>query len=428
MTPELYLMALVFIVLMIVRVPVAFAIMGAVIAYFLVTPHASLLFPQRLASSLSSFPVLAIPLFILAGSVMARGGLAMRLIRLADSLVGHMKGGLGQVAVINSLFIGGMSGSAKADSAIDAKILVPVMQRYGYDLGFSSALTAAAGIIAPLIPPSIGLILYGLLANVSIGHLFIAGIVPGFLVAIALMIVVRIQANRRGFGIVRQHRLPLREVLKRVRASWHALLIPVGIIGGLRIGVFTPTELAAVIAVYSIIISVFVYKELDWNGLRTVFIESALLTAAILIIISAAGALGYVLTLEQIPHKIALALISAFKDPLIALLVINIVLLLLGTIMESTSLLVIVTPVLAPAVISMGVDPVQFGIILVFNMTIGGITPPVGGNMFTVMAITGVSMADFAREILPFLAALIVVLLLLTYIPVLSVGLPSILL
>lgn len=423
----LLVLAMVFVVLMLLRVPIAFAIMGAVASYFLLTPGPNEIFAQRLIASLSSFPVLAIPFFVLAGSAMARGGLAMRLIDLADSMVGHMRGGLGQVTVLNSLFIGGMSGSAKADSAIDSKILVPVMVKHGYGLGFASALVASSSIVSPLLPPSIGLILYGLLADVSIGKLFIAGIVPGFLVAVVLMLLVRFQATRRNFGTVREHRLPVKDVLRNVRKSSLALLIPVGIVVGLRLGVFTPTELGAIVAVYSLIISLFVYKELKWRDLGKVFIESALLSAAVLIIIGAAGGLGYVLTFEQIPLRMAETLGGMFSEPIVALLVINVVLLMLGTVMESTSLLVIVTPVLAPVVIAMGVDPVQFGVILVFNMTIGGITPPVGGNMFTVAAITGVSISEFAREVVPFLIVLIIVLLLLTFIPILTTGLPAIL-
>lgn len=424
---ELLLMVIVFVALIAIRVPVAIAILGGVAAYFLATPGPDAIFAQRIIASLSSFPVLAVPFFVLAGTAMARGGMAMRLIDLADALVGHTRGGLAQVNVVNSLFIGGMSGSAKADSAIDSKILVPVMVRHGYSLGFASALTAASSVISPLLPPSIGLILYGLLAGVSIGKLFIAGIVPAFIVAVALMIFVRIRSAQRGYGTVRDKRMPAREVLLKVRKSWLALLMPIGIIVGLRLGIFTPTELGALMAVYALAVGLLVYKEIKWRDLGKLFTESALLSAGILIIIAAAGSLGYVLTFERIPHELAGALTGAISQPWIALIVINLALLALGMLMESTSLLVIVTPVLAPVVVAMGVDPVQFGVVLCFNMVIGGITPPIGGNMYTVAAITGVSIAEFTKEILPFVAVLLVVLAAIMFIPPLTLALPSIL-
>ena len=428
MTIELVAMAAVFVVLMVIRVPVAFAIMGAVATYFLATPGPDAIFPQRMVASLGSFPVLAVPFFVLAGTAMARGGMAMRLIGLADALVGHVRGGLGQVNVLNSLFIGGMSGSAKADSAIDARILVPVMVKHGYSLGFSSALTAASSIISPLLPPSIALILYGLLAGVSIGQLFIAGIIPAIIVAIALMILVRVKAGRHNYGAVRLQRMPIRQVLVKVRESWLALLMPVGIIAGLRLGVFTPTELGAVIAVYALVVGLFVYKEIKWRDLGKLFTEAALLSAGILVIIAAAGALGYVLTFERIPQQLALSLTSVIDEPWIALIVINVALLLLGMVMESTSLLIIVTPVLAPVVITMGIDPVQFGVVLALNMVIGGITPPIGGNMFTVCAITGCSIAEFTKEIMVFIAVLVGILAAVSFIPALTLALPAILL
>lgn len=427
MSLELLATVVVFTVLLISRTPVAFAILTAVATYFVMTPGPVIVFPQRVIASISTFPVLALPFFVLAGTAMARGGIAQRLLDLAEGMVGHFRGGLGQVNVLNSLFIGGMSGSAKADAAIDAKLLVPVMVRHGYSLGFSSALSAASGVLSPLLPPSIGLILYGLLAGVSVGRLFLAGILPALLVAAGLMIAVRIIAGRRGYGTVRESRLPLRAMGSRLKAAWLALLMPVGIIVGLRVGVFTPTELGALVAIYALLVGMFAYKEIRWRDLPSLLKEAALISASILIIIAAAGALGYVLTAERVPERLAALATSSFENPLVILLVINLLMLILGLFMESTSLLVIVTPVLAPVVIELGIDPVHFGVLLVFNLVIGGLTPPVGGNMYTVCAITGCPLDTFSREVLPFLGVLVAVLATITVVPLVTLFLPSLL-
>jgi tripartite ATP-independent transporter DctM subunit len=271
------------------------------------------------------------------------------------------------------------------------------------------------------------LILYGLLAGVSVGRLFLAGILPALLVAAGLMIAVRIIAGRRGYGTVRDKRLPWRAVRVRFRAAWLALLMPVGIIVGLRVGVFTPTELGALVAIYALLVGMFAYKEIRWRDLPSLLKEAALISASILLIIAAAGALGYVLTAERVPARLAEVVTSSFQNPLAILVVINVLVLVLGLFMESTSLLVIITPVLAPVAIELGIDPVHFGVLLVFNLVIGGLTPPVGGNMYTVCAVTGCSVDTFSREVLPFLGVLVAVLALITVAPIITLLLPSLL-
>jgi len=409
-----------------VGTPVAFAIMLASFVYFITSADVpSTIFVQRLAAGLDSFPLLAVPFFVLTGTAMSRGGIAARLFGLADSLVGHMQGGLGQVNVLQSLFIGGMCGSSNADAAIDSKTIVPIMVRHNYGRGFSSAVTAASSIIATIIPPGLALVIYGLMADASIGRMFIGGIIPGILMAGALMVVVTVVSRRRGYGGLRQHRLPWREVLAYARKSFWALMMPVLLIGGLRIGVFTPTELGAVAALYALLVGVVIYKEIKWSEIPSVLIEASLSTAVIMLILAAASSLSYVITWENIPQTIIQNLLALSRNPYAILLLINFALLVMGTMFEATSLLVILTPILAPMMQQLGVDLVHFGIVLVINLCIGSITPPVGTVLYTVCSITGSPVSDFTRNLIPFFIALVVVLLITTYVPAVVLFLPN---
>lgn len=405
--------------------PIAFVLLGAAIVYFVQSGTPPQIVMQRFFSGIEPFPLLAIPLFILAGTIMARGGMAKRLIDFADGLVGHWKGGLGQVNVVNSLIMGGMSGSANADAAVDAKILVPNMVKKKYDLDFATALSASSGIIAPMIPPGIGLIMYGILAEVSIGRLFIAGIVPAFLLAIALGIVVRIIASKRNYGASRTRRVPRAELLRLAKRAGFVLFMPILLIGGLRIGIFTPTELGAIAVFYALIVSVVIYREISVKDLLSVLREAALLSSIVLFIIGGASALGGVLTRERIPQMLFDGLSSISTEAWLILLIINIGLLLMGTLVEGTALLVILAPLLTPLAVSLGVDPVQFGVIMVLNLTIGGLTPPIGTIMFTVCAITGTTPKGYTKEIWPMLIGVISVLLLITFVPALTLTLPA---
>ena len=412
--------------LLVIGVPIAFTLGLASAVFYLTAPGISPAFlVQRMVASTESFPLLAVPFFIFAGAVMTRGGISHRILGLADSLVGHRVGGLAQVNVLNSVFIGGMSGSGNADAAIDAKTLVPIMVQKGYSKPFAAAVTAASGVIAPIIPPGIGLLIYGFIADVSVGRLFIGGIVPGLMLALGLMIAVHYVSVRRGYGRQRTRRAPLSEVLYHARqASW-ALFLPVLILGGLRGGAFTPTEAGAVAAMYAVLVGAFIYREISLADLRPIVAESLAATAVVMLIIGAASALMWALTWERVPLLMTQALFSVSSNPYVLLFLVNVLLLILGCLMEGTALLIILTPILAPVFTRLGVDPVHLGLVVVLNLTIGAVTPPVGTILYTVCAILNLTVEELTRELGPFLLALVVVLFVVTYVPPTVIWLPN---
>ncbi|WP_342363303.1 TRAP transporter large permease [Terrarubrum flagellatum] len=418
---------LLFAVLLATGMPIAFVILGSSLLYFAVNPIAPSVLAQRLTGSLESFPLLAIPFFVVAGAAMARGGIAERLYGFADGLVGHWRGGLAQVAVINSLLIGTMSGSSNADAAIDARTIVPVMRRQGYTNGFASAISASSGLIAPIMPPSIGLIVYGLLTSTSVSRLFIGGVIPAFLIAIGLMIMVRIIASRRGYGATRNKRLPASEIVERGRRAIWALAMPVLLLFGLRIGWFTPTELGVIAAVYAFIVGLVIYRGMKPRDVYEILRESAFTTANVMVILAASAAFSVVLTLEEVPQFVVSNLLSVSNNPYLILVIINIALLVLGMIMESLSLMVILAPLLNDIIQKVGIDPVHFGVVLVFNLGIGSVHPPVGTVVYTVCSITKCSVEEFTWELLPFLGALLAVLAVLIFFPPLTLFLPNLL-
>jgi tripartite ATP-independent transporter DctM subunit len=416
---------LVLAVLMVAGVPVSIALLGASVVYFVMEAGPNGIMAQRVVSGIQPFPLLAIPFFVLAGVAMANGGIAHRILGVADAFVGHLRGGLAQVNVFNSVVMGGMTGSGNADAALDSRILVPVMTKLGYDKGFSAALTASTGVIAPLIPPGIGLVIYAFLAEVSVGRMFLAGIVPALLLALAMGVVVNRISVRRGYRSSHDKRLPLRVVGGRIRGAAFALLMPVFLLMGLRAGVFTPTELGAFAAVYCLCVGVLIYREIPVRALPAIFRESIEATASIMLIIASSAAFGYIVTVERLPQHAIDVLGSVTSDPLLSLLIINVLLLALGTVIDGSALLVIVTPLLAPLAATLGIDPIHFGIIIVMNLTIGAVSPPIGTIMNTVCSITRTSLGEFSREVTPFLVAMIVVLLLVTLVPPISTALPD---
>ncbi|WP_081762281.1 TRAP transporter large permease (plasmid) [Paracoccus sp. TD-10] len=408
------------------RVPIALALLVATAIYFgfvnTFMPQEAMI--QTMVASMESFPYLAIPFFTCAGVVFNYAGITTRLMKLAELLFGHMRGGMAQVNVALSAMMGGLSGSANADAAMQTKMIVPEMERLGYNRAFSTVVTAASACITPIIPPGIILILFALVADVSVARMFMAGFLPGLLLTVILMITVSIVSRYKGYAPSRDSRAGLKEIgMQLVRSVW-ALMLPFGIIMGLRFGVFTPTEAGAVAIVYALFVGAVVYRELKWSHLGTIVEESVVATAGVMFIICAANAFATYLTWEGIPAAFSSMLMSSIDSPIVFLLVVNLLLLFIGLFFEGGSAIILMTPLLLPVANQMGIDPVHFGIVMAVNLTIAGFTPPVGTMMFITIAIAKVRIEDYVRQAWPFFLALVVALLLLTLIPSISLLLP----
>lgn len=412
--------------LFIIGTPVAFCIFCSTLSYFLL--HSNLpmiMLVQRLGGGLESVTLLAIPFFIMAGVFMNHTGISERLLKFCEVLTGHMNGGLAQVNVALSTLMGGLSGSNIADAAMNSKLLVPQMVARGYSPSFSAAVTAAGSLITPIIPPGIAMIIYGYVNNVSIGRLFLAGVVPGTLLCILMMILVSIISKKRGYLPIREKRASCKEVALSAKDAILALLLPVIIIGGIRMGVFTPTEAGAVAVIYALILGVFIYRNMDMKKLWLATRESALGAANVLLIICVAVAFSKFLTWERVPQSLAEWMTTVVNSPLTFLMLVNIALLVLGMFLEGNAIMIVLAPLLAPIAHSYGIDPIHFGIVFIFNGAIGTITPPLGTVMFTTCSITEVPIEKFIKDVIPFWGLLVVELLLLTYIPAISTWLPN---
>ena len=361
----------------------------------------------------------------MAGAIMNYAGITRSLMALADALVGHMVGGLAQANIVLATLMGGLSASANADAAMQAKMLGPEMVKRGYSPAFVAAVTASAAVITPIIPPGIGLIIYGFIADVSIGRLFIGGIIPGLLMCVALMAVTWMVSKRRGYKAIRPHFVSLAELGTTFREALWALTIPVFIIVGIRFGIFTPTEAGAMTVLYATLVGFFAHKELKLADLPAIVLETVLATSTVMLIICAATAFGFYMSWERIPPQVATSLVQATHNPYILLLLINLMLIVVGMLVEGTAALIILTPILVPVVSKLGIDPVHFGLVMVVNLTIGGVTPPVGTLMYTTCTILRVPMDRFTVEALPLIGALFFVLFLITYVPWLVLVLPN---
>ena len=406
--------------------PIAFAIAISALSFFLIDGEVPLnIFVQKMVTATDSYPLLAIPFFVLAGAIMNKAGITRRLLALADALVGHMTGALAQMCTVLATLLGGLTASSSADAAMLSKVLGPEMVKAGYSPAFAAVITSCAAIITALIPPSIGLIIYAYIADVSVGRLFIGGIVPGLLLAASLMIVTWFIAKKRGYLPLRREFAGLPTLARSFRDALWALSIPVFIVVGIRYGIFTPTEAGAITVLYTILVGVFAYKCLALADLPRVMKETALDTSSVMLMICAASAFGFYLAWERIPPQMAAWLVSLTRDPMTLLLLINALLIVLGTAVEGTSALIILTPIFVPILVKLNVDPVHFGIVLVTNLTIAGVTPPVGQMMFISSQVLRVPMEDYTIEVLPFLGAMLVVLLLLTLFPQITLWLPD---
>lgn len=378
---------------------------------------------QRVATGLDSFPLLAIPFFMLAGSLMNTTGITTRIFNLAKVLVGHIPGGLGHVNIIASMIFAGMSGSAVADAAGLGVIEIKAMTEDGYDKGFSAAITAASSTIGPIIPPSISMVIYGLVAGVSIGGLFLAGFIPGILMGTSLMISVYLISIKRKYKTTK--RPSYNELIQVTKKSIFALLTPILIVGGILLGIFTPTEAGAFAVFYTLIIGL-IYKEMKLNQIYEVILDTALSSANTLFIIAITSFIGWILTMEQIPILISEYVLKISPNKYIFLFFLNIILLILGCFMAAQPIIIMLTPIILPSAKMLSIDPIHLGVVMVLNLMIGLLTPPVGLCLYIVSDIAKISIQQLLKELIPFMIPLLIVLFLITFIPDIVLFLPRI--
>jgi TRAP-type transport system large permease protein len=370
---------------------------------------------QRFVDGADNFPLLAVPFFLLAGEFMNAGGLSKRIVNLGVAWVGHFRGGLGYVAVIAAIIMASLSGSAVADTAALAAILIPMMRAAGYDVNRSAGLIAAGGIIAPVIPPSIGFILFGVAGNVSITKLFLAGIVPGVLMGIAIGIAWWWVAKRE--NVQPSPRMPLAERLRVTLNGTFAIALPVIIIGGMKFGVFTPTEAAVVAAVYAFLVGKFIYRELKWSEIYGLFLAAGKTTSVVMFLVAAAMVSAWLITVANIPTEVANLLAPFMDNKMLLMFIMMVLIVIVGTALDFAPTVLILTPVLMPVVLKAGIDPVYFGVLFIMNNAIGLITPPVGTVLNVVSGVAKITMDDAFKGVMPFLIAQLIVLFLLVLFP-----------
>ncbi|QTL99673.1 TRAP transporter large permease subunit [Iocasia frigidifontis] len=417
---------LVFIILLILGMPVSFTIGISGAVFFLQNSFVPLsIVAQKAVSATQSFPLLAIPFFVLAGNLMNATGITPRLIKLATVLTGHMKGGLAQVSVVLSSLMGGISGSATADAAMEARILGPDMIERGYSKGYAAVTVSLPSLITATIPPSMGLIIYGFVGEVSIGRLFAAGLIPGILMMIFLMIAVSITANKKGYMAVRASRVTFKELLVALKESIWAIIFPLILIVGIRFGLFTPSEAGAFASVYALLVGVFIYKELTWEKFLKVLDTTVEDLGAIMLIISFAGIFGYGIVFDRIPQVLSGFIINITTNPISLIFIILLFLALCGMFVETTALVLLLTPIFLPLVQQVGIDPVHFGILMMTIVTMGIMTPPVGIAMYTVCSILDCPTEKYTRESIPFFIAILLEVVILVLFPQIVLFLPN---
>jgi len=403
-----------------------FAAMGlAAFAFVLLGGLSPTIVPQKMAQAMNSFPIVAAPLFILMGNILAAARINDRIVGFAGALLGWLRGGYAHASILASTIFAGMVGSAVADAAGVGAVEIKSMRRVGYRPEVAASITAAAATIGPIIPPSLPMVIYGVTADVSIGRLFMAGFIPGLLMAASLMVMVAVVAKRE--GMPRHPFAGLRGIWLAFRAGFWALLAPVILLVGLFSGYFTPTEAAAVATCYALILGFVIYRTLEVRMLPAILIETAETTGIVMVLVMAAGALGWCLSISRIPQTLAPAVVATVHDPLVFLLACNLILLLIGCFMEVLAALLILIPILTPAAASFGVDPVQFGLIMILNLILGTIHPPIGVVLFVTSRIAGISFETMSRAILPWLVPLLLVLAAITVWPPLCLWLPRLL-
>lgn len=417
-----------FLVFLLLGLPVVFGLLAApaILLWLNGQERDIVLLYRNVYEGMNSFPLMAIPFFMLAGELMNRGGISARIVGFAQAMVGHFRGGLAQVNVVDSMLFAGISGSAVADVSALGSIIIPQMEKKGYPKPFAAAITAASAIIGPIIPPSGIMIIYAYVMGESVAALFLAGVVPGILIGVALMITIKLMANR--------YKLP--EAMPRASwgdagragaAAFWPLMTPVLLMGGILTGVFTPTEAAAVAVGYSFVISIFILKTLTWRDIPGVLTRAGITSSVVMLLVGAAMAFKTVAALAHTPELLASALLGITENPLLLLLLVNLLLFIVGMFLDAGPAIIILGPILAPIFASMGVDPVHFAIVMVVNLTVGLLTPPMGLVLFATSAVSGLRVETIARAVLPFLAVEFLVILLITYIPAIPLTLPRLL-
>ncbi len=416
-----------FALLVIASVPIAVSLgLSTIIAIHITEAVALQVVAQRMFTAVDNFALMAVPFFMIAGAVMERGGISRRLIKFANSLVGSLFGGFALVTILASMFFAAISGSSPATVAAIGAIMIPAMVKNGYEEAFATATQASAGYIGVIIPPSIPMITYGVVTGTSIGALFMAGFIPGMLIGLSLAIVAVVTARKRNYrGEMKKTNMA--DVGAAFKDAIWALLMPIIILGGIYGGIFTPTEAANIAVVYGLLIGFFVYKELNLQDIPKILRGAAISSSLVFMIISTASAFGLILTREQIPTQVAQFLLQITENPILMLMILNVLLLVVGTFMETNAAIIILAPILYPAISALGIDPVHFGIIMVVNLAIGMITPPLGVNLFVAASMRKMQIEKLINANWWYLFASIVALLIITYFPIISLWLPSVL-
>tara|TARA_R110002124_G_scaffold287021_2_gene469763 strand:- start:10307 stop:11581 length:1275 start_codon:yes stop_codon:yes gene_type:complete len=417
------LLFIVFLVLLAIGFPIAFALGISAFTYLLFSDIPLMVIPQKMYAGIDVFVLLSIPGFILAGNLMNASGITSRIINFCNALLGHIRGGLGLANVGASMLFGGISGTAIADTASIGSVMIPAMKKEGYDVPFACAVTASSSTIGPVIPPSLPMIIAATLTGLSVGKLFVAGIVPGLLLGVGFMLITYLISVKRKYP--KRERKSLGFIFKSFFQAFWAIMMTVLILFGIIGGVFTPTEASIVAVIYAIAIGLWVYKELKIKMIPAILLQSAKTTAALMVLVGFANLFAWIMTVEELPQLIANSLLELTNNKIMLLLLINLLLLFVGAFMETIAALLILFPVLLGVAVNVGVDPVQFAIIMVFNLVIGLTTPPVGVCLFVASSIGGISLEKIAVAGLPYLIVSICVLLLITYIPEVSLWLPG---
>jgi C4-dicarboxylate transporter DctM subunit len=409
-----------------INVPIGFALGMAALASLLASGSMPIaMIPQRMVAGANSFPLLAIPFFMLAGAIMERGGVSRRIVSLASALVGHITGGLAAVSIVACTFFAAISGSTPATAAAVGGLTIPEMEKRGYARSYASAVVASASCLGVIIPPSITMVIFGIVANVSVGQLLIGGILPGLFLSFILLCVNYVRSRQLGYPT--ENRRTWRERWKTFADAVWGLMMPVIILGGIMTGVFTPTESAAIAVVYGLFVSFFIYRELGLRDLVPIFYKASLNSAMIMLLIAAASPFGWIMTIEQVPQIASTAILGLSSNMYVIYILMLVIYLILGTFMETGAIILLVVPIFAPIAEHLGIDMIQFGVVTVIALAIGMATPPVGIALFATCGIADITIGQLTRKIIPFLVALIVGLFILAFVPAISTFLPELL-